>query len=404
MSEYRSIREFDPSGSRVLVRVDFNVPLDENGQVTDDRRIQGALPTIHAILDGGGSVILMSHLGRPKGEGYEPALSMGPVANRLSELLGRPVVIPGPLPTSVEAVAAAGKLQPGEVVLLENLRFEKGEKKGDPEFASILAGMADAYCTDAFGTAHRADASMVAVPEAMGSRPKLLGCLMAKEVEYLGLRLADAKETGGFVAILGGAKVSDKIPAIRNLAGKVDTMLVGGAMAYTLLAARGGKIGASRCEEDILEACRDMLAEAESAGTTVLLPTDHVVAAEFSKDAEASIVSGDIPDGLMGLDIGPETCQAFADVLAAAKTIVWNGPMGVFEWEAFRTGTATVGEAVARASEGAATGIVGGGDTAAAAELLGVAERVSHVSTGGGASLAMLEGSPMPGLDAVAEK
>ena len=404
MSEYRSIREFDPSGSRVLVRVDFNVPLNENGHVTDDRRIQGALPTIHAILDGGGSVILMSHLGRPKGEGHEPALSMGPVADRLSELLGRPVVIPGPLPTSAEAVAAAGELQPGEVVLLENLRFEKGEKKGDPEFASILAGMADAYCTDAFGTAHRADASMVAVPEAMGSRPKLLGCLMAKEVEYLGLRLADAKETGGFVAILGGAKVSDKIPAIRNLAGKVDTMLVGGAMAYTLLAACGGKIGASRCEEDILEACRDMLAEAESAGTTVLLPTDHVVAAEFSKDAEASIVSGDIPDGLMGLDIGPETCQAYADVLAAAKTIVWNGPMGVFEWEAFRTGTAAVGEAVARASEGAAIGIVGGGDTAAAAELLGVAERVSHVSTGGGASLAMLEGSPMPGLDAVAEK
>ena len=194
MSEYRSIREFDPSGSRVLVRVDFNVPLDENGHVTDDRRIQGALPTIRAILDGGGSVILMSHLGRPKGEGHEPALSMGPVADRLSELLGRPVVIPGPLPTSVEAVAAAGELQPGEVVLLENLRFEKGEKKGDPEFASILAGMADAYCTDAFGTAHRADASMVAVPEAMGSRPKLLGCLMAKEVEYLGLRLADARK------------------------------------------------------------------------------------------------------------------------------------------------------------------------------------------------------------------
>ena len=202
---------------------------------------------------------------------------------------------------------------------------------------------------------------MVAVPEAMGSRPKLLGCLMAKEVEYLGLRLADAKEAGGFVAILGGAKVSDKIPAIRNLAGKVDTMLVGGAMAYTLLAARGG-------------------------------------------NAEASIVAGDIPEGLMGLDIGPETCQTFADVLAAAQTIVWNGPMGVFEWEAFRTGTAAVGEAVARASEGAAVGIVGGGDTAAAAELLGVADRVSHVSTGGGASLAMLEGSPMPGLAAVAEK
>ena len=404
MSEYRSIRDFDPSGSRVLVRVDFNVPLDESGQVADDRRIKGALPTIHAILNGGGSVILMSHLGRPSGEGHEPALSMAPVAERLSELLNRPVLIPGPLPTSPEAVAAAADLNPGEVLLLENLRFEKGEKKGDPEFASILAGMADAYCTDAFGTAHRGDASMVAVPGAMGSSPKLLGCLMAKEVEYLGLRLADAKEAGGFVAILGGAKVSDKIPAIRNLAGKVDTMLVGGAMAYTLLAARGGNIGASRCEDDILEACRDMLAEAESAGTKVLLPTDHVVAAEFDKDAEASIVAGDIPEGLMGLDIGPETCQTFADVLAAAQTIVWNGPMGVFEWEAFRTGTATVGEAVACASEGAAIGIVGGGDTAAAAELLGVAERVSHVSTGGGASLTMLEGSPMPGLDSVAEK
>ena len=402
MSEYCSIRDFDPSGSRVLVRVDFNVPLNENGQVTDDRRIRGAIPTILAILDRGGSVIMMSHLGRPKGEGYEANLSMAPVATRLSELLGRSVSIPGSLPTSPEAVAAAEHLKPGEALLLENLRFERGEKRGDSIFAGVLASMADAYCNDAFGTAHRADASMVAVPEAMKNQPKLLGCLMEKEVEYLGRRLSHAKESGGFVAILGGAKVSDKIPAIRNLAGKVDTMLVGGAMAYTLLAARGSKIGASRCEEEILEACRDMLAEAESAGTTVLLPSDHVVAAEFDKNAEASISVGDIPDGMMGLDIGPETCQTFIGVLAEAKTIVWNGPMGVFEWDTFRSGTAAVAEAVARASEGEAIGIVGGGDTAAAAELLGVAERVSHVSTGGGASLAMLEGSPMPGLAAVA--
>jgi phosphoglycerate kinase len=394
-----SIDELDVAGRRVLVRVDFNVPLDAEGRITDDRRIRMALPTIRSIIDRGGRAILVSHLGRPSGSGPEPGLSLAPVADRLGELLAEssgpdasaPVVrFVGGSCVSPEAAAAAESLEPGGVLVLENLRFEAGEKSGDPAFAARLAAMADAYCNDAFGTAHRRDASMVAVPEAMAGRPRVAGTLLRKELDYL----QQAIDTGAspFVAVLGGAKVSDKFAAIRNLARRVDTILVGGAMSYTLMQARGIAVGSSRVEPEVLQEAAAVLAEAEAHGTAVHLPEDHVCAERLAGDAPTRIVEGAIPDGWMGLDIGPRTAARYAGILHAARTVVWNGPMGVFETPPFDAGTRAVAEALVAATGSGAVTIVGGGDSAAAIEGMGLADRVSHVSTGGGASLKMLEG------------
>ena len=405
-----SIDELDVAGRRVLVRVDFNVPLDAEGRIADDRRIRMALPTIRSIIDRGGRAILVSHLGRPSGVGPEPGLSLAPVADRLGELLaesggpgGRPagpaVRFVGGSCVGPEAAAAAEALEPGDVLVLENLRFEAGEKTGDPEFAARLAAMAEAYCNDAFGTAHRRDASMVAVPEAMDGRPRVAGRLLRKELEYL----QQAIDTGGspFVAVLGGAKVSDKFAAIRNLARRVDAILVGGAMSYTLMQARGIAVGSSRVEPEVLEEAAAVLAEAAAHGTEVHLPEDHVCAERLAGDATTRVCDGAIPDGWMGLDIGPRTAARYAEVLRAARTVVWNGPMGVFEIPPFDAGTRVVAEALVTATEGGAVTIVGGGDSAAAIEGMGLADRVSHVSTGGGASLKMLEGESFASVSAL---
>ncbi|TVQ61015.1 MAG: phosphoglycerate kinase [Phycisphaerales bacterium] len=396
----QTIDRTDVAGKRVLVRVDFNVPLD-NGSITDDRRIRMALPTIRSVIDRGGRLILISHLGRPKGEGHEPGNSLEPCAERLAELLGVPVAFPSHDCTDDAAKQAIAAMEAGGVVLLENLRFHKGEKAGDAEFAAKLAGLADVYCNDAFGTCHRADASMVALPRAMkqAGKPVVCGALVQKEIAYL----SDALErpAAPFVAVLGGAKVSDKLGAIERLLPMTDSILVGGAMAYTFLRARGQDVGASRVEEDRLEDAKRILERAAKEKCDLHLPADHVCADSFTeRPDEIRVSEGGIPDGFMGLDIGPKTQATYARVIERAKTVVWNGPMGVFEWGAFRAGTKTVADAMARATQANnATTIVGGGDSAAAAEQFGVAEKVSHVSTGGGASLRMLEGEPFEAVD-----
>ena len=387
----RTIEQVEVAGQRVLMRVDFNVPLAD-GVITDDRRVQSALPTIRSVIDRGGRLILMSHLGRPAGTGYEAEYSLAPVAARLAELLpGTSVTLAPDGPASTAADAAVAALEDGDIVLLENLRFDPGEKGGDDAFAARLAQRADIYCNDAFGTAHRNDASMLGVPKAMADRPRVCGHLLAKELAYLSDAIEHAGD--GFVAILGGAKVSDKMGAIDNLTGRVDTILIGGAMAYTLLAARGEAVGASLVEADRLDDARAMLARVDAdARTTLALPTDHHCATAFSADADRMVCTGAIDDGWMGLDIGPATIEAYAAQLRGASTIVWNGPMGVFEMPPFDAGTRAVAEAIVAATDGGATSIIGGGDSAAAIEAFGLAERVSHVSTGGGASLQMLEG------------
>lgn len=393
-----SIDDLDVSGRRVLIRVDFNVPLGEGGQITDDRRIRMALPTIRSVIDRGGRAILMSHLGRPSGDGPEPGLSLAPVADRLRELLqGAPVHF---VPDSCVGPAverAAGELESGAVLVLENLRFEAGEKQGDPAFAAKLASIADAYCNDAFGTAHRSDASMVAVPRAMAGRPRVAGRLLRRELEFL--RGAIDQAESPFVAVLGGAKVSDKFAAIRSLARRVDTILVGGAMSYTLMQARGIAVGASRVESDVLGQAATILAEAESEGTAVLLPDDHICATRLEAGVSSQIIDGPIPDGLMGLDIGPRTAKRYAATVTEARTVVWNGPMGVFEVPPFDEGTRAVAQGLVAATERGAVTIVGGGDSAAAIEGMNLAQKVSHVSTGGGASLKMLEGEPFASVD-----
>ena len=386
----KTVADIDPRGKAVLVRVDFNVPQDDAGAITDDRRIRMALPTIRSILDRGGKAILMSHLGRPTGKGPEPAFSLAPVAARLGELLGRPVVLAadtgGP-----DSVAKAKALRPGEVLLLENVRFNKGEKKGDDAaYVAGVAGLADAYVNDAFGTCHRTEASMHAVPVAMkqAGRPAVVGFLVEKEVRYLADAIAHPKRP--FVAILGGKKVSDKIAVITNLLHVCDHVLIGGAMAYTFSLAGGGAVGKSLVEPDKVELARELLAA--GAGKLVL-PVDTHCADDFSSAAAKRIVpAGKIPDGFEGLDIGPETARKYAAIIAAAGTVVWNGPMGVFEMPPFDAGTRAVADAVAAATAQGAVTIIGGGDSAAAVEQLGYADRVSHVSTGGGASLEMLEG------------
>jgi phosphoglycerate kinase len=389
----KTINQIDVRSKRVLMRVDFNVPLDEagGGAITDDRRIRLALPTIQSVLQRGGKLILMSHLGRPEGKGYEPSESLEPIANRLRELLpGVTVHFPGHEPVGPEIEAAVKSMRDGEIVLLDNLRFHKGEKKGDDAFAARLAALGEVYCNDAFGTAHRNDASMYAVPKIMAGKPRVAGLLLQKELQYLSESLQNPKKP--FVAVLGGAKVSDKLGAIRNLMNKVDTILVGGAMAYTFLKALGKETGSSLVEHAMLDEAASIIDAAAASKTDLILPQDHVCGKQISRLTPTMIFDDNIETGWMGLDIGPKTMAQFAQTLGGARTIVWNGPMGVFETEPFDVGTRRVADAIAKATRAGATSIVGGGDTAAAVEAFGLADQFSHVSTGGGASLEMLEG------------
>lgn len=379
----KTIADVDPKGKTVLMRVDFNVPQDDAGEITDDRRIRMALPSIQSVIDRGGKLVLLSHLGRPKGK-PQPEYSLLPTANRLGELLGRSVGFASDT-VGPEAESKIAKLQNGEVLVLENVRFNAGESSGCPEYSGKLAGWADIYCNDAFGTCHRTDASMVAVPQAMEGKPRVVGFLVAKEIQYLSDTISTPARP--FVAILGGAKVSDKINVISNLLKICDNVLIGGAMAYTFSLAQGGKVGNSLVETDKVELAKELISQ---GGSKLVLPLDTHCGDAFSSNCQKRIVpSGSIPDGWEGLDIGPATARQYSDLLAKAKTVVWNGPMGVFELPPFDEGTKAVAKAIA---ESTATSIIGGGDSAAAIEQLGFAERVTHVSTGGGASLSMLEG------------
>lgn len=391
----KTIADVDVRNKVVLMRVDFNVPQDDDGNITDDRRIRMALPSIESVLNRGGKLVLMSHLGRPKGKGLEPAFTLRPTALRLGELLSKPVAFAHDT-VGESAKSTITALKSGEVCVLENVRFNAGESSGDATFAATLAGWADVYCNDAFGTCHRKDASMVAVPKAMGSKPKVSGFLVAKEIQYLSDMLANPERP--FVAILGGAKVSDKINVINNLLGICDKVLVGGAMAYTFSLAQGGKVGKSLVEPDKVELAKSLLAK---GGDKLQLPVDTHCGDAFSSDCNKKVVAaGEIPDGWEGLDIGPKTAALYADIVRKSKTVVWNGPMGVFEMVPFDEGTKAVANAIAESS---ATSIIGGGDSAAAIEQLGYADKVTHVSTGGGASLSMLEGERFEAVDLLDE-
>lgn len=387
-----TLDELSPRGQRVLVRCDLNVPLtdDDPPQVGDAMRIDASLPTIRRLRDAGARVILCSHLGRPKGEFVE-GLRLAPVAAALSEALGTPVRAARDV-VGDDARAAVEELGDGEVCLLENLRFEPGEEAGDDDFADQLSAFADAYVADAFGAAHRAHASVTGVPQRVS--PAVAGELLAAEVGALSVLLHSPARP--FVTILGGSKVSDKIGVIRNLLTRCDRLLVGGAMAYTFLAATGGDVGGSKIEDDQLDTCRSLMEEAQRQGVELLLPPDVVAADSFAPDADHQVVPATaVPSGWLGLDVGPETVARYATALADAETVLWNGPMGVFEWEAFASGTEGVAKAVA-ASNGFT--VVGGGDSAAAVRQLGLAGDVGHVSTGGGASLEFLEGIDLPGV------
>ncbi len=389
----KTIDQIEVSGNTVLMRVDFNVPLDENQAITDDRRIRMALPSIQSVINRGGRLILMSHLGRPAGEGFEQKFSLAPAASRLGELLGSKVVMASDT-VGEDAEAKAKSLADGEVLVLENLRFNAGEKKGCSEFAGKLAAMADAYCNDAFGTCHRSDASMVAVPEAMASKPRVVGHLVAKEIQYLTDAIGNPARP--FVAILGGAKVSDKINVINNLLGICDAVLIGGAMAYTFSLAKDGQVGDSLVEKDKVDLAKELISK---GGDKLHLPVDTHCGDDFGNIAGCNkqvVAAGEIPDGWEGMDVGPETAAKYAAVIKDAKTVVWNGPMGVFEKPPMDAGTKAVAQAVADSD---AISIIGGGDSAAAVDQLGFADQVSHVSTGGGASLAMLEGQRFAAVD-----
>ncbi len=391
----KTIDQVDLSGKRVLVRVDFNVPLDE-GKVTDDTRIRESLPTIKKIIASGGKAILMSHLGRPKGK-KNPDMSLMPAAVRLAELLGRPVTMASDcIGDEVEKTVAA--MQPGQIVLLENLRFYNEEEKNDPEFAKQLAKLGDLYVNDAFGSAHRAHASTEGVTQFI--KPCVAGYLMQKELDYLGKALAEPKRP--FVAVLGGSKISGKIDVIENLIGKVDTILVGGGMAYTFYKAQGGQIGESILETDKLDLALELMKKAKGSSTKLVLPPDSRIASELKSGEATSVAPSDkIPDDKLAADIGKDTEKLYSDYITSAKTVVWNGPMGVFEIDEFASGTKAVAEALVKATQAGAITVVGGGDSAAAMEKFGLADKVSHVSTGGGASLEFLEGKVLPGVAAL---
>ncbi|ABN51379.1 MAG TPA: phosphoglycerate kinase [Hungateiclostridium thermocellum] len=395
MMNKKTIEDIDVKGKKVIVRVDFNVPLDENRKITDDKRIVGALPTIKYLVEHGAKTILVSHLGRPK-EGFEEKYSMAPTAVRLGELLGKEVIMAKDV-IGPDAKAKAAALKEGEVLMLENVRFHKEETKNDPAFAKELASMAEIYVNDAFGTAHRAHASTAGLADYL---PAVCGYLIQKEIEVMGKALSNPERP--FVAILGGAKVSDKIGVIENLIDKVDTLIIGGGMAYTFFKAKGYSIGTSLCEDDKVELAKSLMDKAEKKGVKLLLPVDNVVGKEFSNDTERKTVPSDqIPDGWMGMDIGEETIKLYSEAIKNAKTVVWNGPMGVFEFSNFANGTREVARAVA---ESGAISIIGGGDSAAAIEQLGFADKITHISTGGGASLEFLEGKVLPGIDVLMDK
>ncbi len=393
----QTVRDLDLKGRKVLVRVDFNVPQEADGTIGDDRRIRAALPTLRYVIDEGGSLILVSHLGRPSGDPAADApFRLDPVAKRLQELIGRPVAkaddTVGP-----SATALCGALQPGGIVLLENVRFNQGEKKGDPAFADKLAALADAYVNDAFGTSHRDEASMVAVPERFPVDRRAIGFLVEKELDTLEALLGHPARP--MVAVMGGAKVSDKIGVIENLSKKIDRLLIGGAMTYTFLKAQGHAIGKSRYEADKLDEARLLI---ESLGDKLRLPVDHLVATSLDRTAETKVVEGpDLPDGWIGVDIGPETAALYGDAIRAAGTVVWNGPMGKFEDEPFRAGTLGVARALA---ESAGVTVIGGGETAEAVEKFGLADKVRHVSTGGGAFLEALEGKTFNSLRVIPDR
>ncbi|WP_069649143.1 phosphoglycerate kinase [Caloranaerobacter ferrireducens] len=397
MLNKRTVEDLDVRGKKVLVRCDFNVPMNENGEITDDRRIRSAIPTIEYIINNGGKVILMSHLGRPKGE-PNPKYSLEPVAKRLSELLNKEVIFAADDNVVGEnAKKAVAEMNEGDVVLLQNTRYRKEETKNGEEFAKELASLADLFVNDAFGTAHRAHASNVGVSQHL---PSAVGYLVKKEIEVMGKAMSNPERP--FVAILGGAKVSDKIGVIENLLDKVDSLLIGGGMMFTFLKAKGYEIGKSLLEEDKIELAKELMAKAEEKGVKLLLPVDTVVAKEFKNDTEFRTVKvEEIPADMMGLDIGEETRKIFAEEILKAKTVVWNGPMGVFEMENFAKGTEAIAEAMAKSD---AVTIVGGGDSAAAVEKTGYNDKMTHISTGGGASLEFFEGKTLPGIAAIDNK
>ena len=420
----KTVKDVDVKGKKVLLRCDFNVPMakDGSGVITDDKRIRAALPTIQYLLDQGAAVIACSHMGKPEPDfdkwvkkqtekGKDPAsltkekweksleeLCLEPVAKRLSELLGKPVTLAGDINVvNDDAQEKAAALKPGEIMLLQNTRFNKGETKNNPEFAKKLADLADIYVSDAFGAVHRAHASTAGVAAHL---PAVSGFLIQKELDFIGGALANPKRP--LVAILGGSKVSSKIGVINNLLEIADTIIIGGGMAYTFSKAQGGSVGDSLLEADWLDYCNEMLGKAKDKGVKLLLPVDTVIADKFAPDAESSVVkAGEIPDGWQGLDIGPETVKLYCDTVADAGTVIWNGPMGVFEFEKFAAGTKAVAEALSKTS---AITIIGGGDSAAAVQQLGYADKMTHISTGGGASLEFMEGKELPGVACLLDK
>jgi len=395
----KNMDNLDFKGKKTLVRVDFNVPLDNHLNVTDDSRISAAIPTIEKILKDGGSVILMSHLGRPK-DGPTDKYSLKHVINHLQKLVGHSVKF-APDCIGSEAVQLASGLQPGEILLLENLRFYKEEEKGDEEFAKKLASLGDVYVNDAFGTAHRAHASTAVIAKFFDT--KVSGYLMQSELENADKVLENPERP--YTAIMGGAKISDKIMIIERLLDKVDNLIIGGGMSYTFAKAQGGTIGDSLCEEDKLDFVLELLEKAKAKGVKIILPEDSITSKAFANDAEQSVANkGEIPDGWMGLDIGPKSREKFAEVIKASKTILWNGPMGVFEMDSFDKGTKAVADAVVEATKSGAFSLIGGGDSAAAVNKFGYGDKVSYVSTGGGALLEHMEGRVLPGVEALQPK